>query len=188
MALIDEAYRRVRQSKKRLADLIEQMDKLREGEVTQIYVSRPRSDPHQFNYPVCEALDDLGTGAGECLQHLPVALNHLVSALVTARGHTVDQNLQFPVCHTPEAFRHRVASELRGVGGKEVALIEGFQPYKGNQWLARLNDLTRLGRHQVPLRLSTNSRTSISMHATSHLEATAPRGIRVLMPNSMDVK
>ncbi len=130
----------------------------------------------------------MSAGAGECLQHLPVALNYLVSALVTARGHIVDQNLQFPVCHTPEAFRHRVASELRGVGGKEVALIETFQPYKGDQWLARLNDLTRSDRHQVPLRLSTNSRTSISMRASSHLEATTPRGIRLLIPNSMDVK
>ncbi len=160
---------------------------MRNGEIIQIVVKRSRSDPHQFNYPVAEALNDLAPLVGESLQHLVIALNYLVCALAAARGNLVDESLQFPICDDPEAFRRRVPSELKGIGKKEVALIEKFQPYNDNAWLGRLHNLTRTDRHRVSIKLSTSSRTRILMHGTSHLEAKTPLGQRVLVPETMDV-
>jgi hypothetical protein len=187
MASLNDAYLRIRQSKKRLAALIDRIEQVRNGEATIIAVTRKLSDPHQFNYPISEAIDDFALLAGEVLQHLPIALNYLVGALASARGRPIGESLQFPICDCPKAFWRRAASELKGIGGKEVALIEGFQPYNGNTWLRRLNDLTRADRHRIPIRLGTSSRTAVSMRALTHLEAKAPPGRRILVPETMNV-
>src|SRR5713101_1022231 len=123
MALIDDAYRRVRQSKKRLADLKLLIESLGQPQSGIVAVQRKRSDPHQFNYPMTEPLEDLTPVVSEIVQHLLIALNYLVCALAESRGRRVDESLQFPICDAPKAFKGRVSSELKGLSKEQVTLI-----------------------------------------------------------------
>jgi hypothetical protein len=59
MPSLDDAYRRIRQSKKRLVNLKSRIEGFRETQTGIVIAQRKRSTPHQFNYPLTDPLDDL---------------------------------------------------------------------------------------------------------------------------------
>jgi hypothetical protein len=187
VASLDEAYRRVRQSRKRLTDLRDRVEGLRQGHPSVVAVKR--RNPNKFEYPVSDPLLDLSIDISEVVQHLVIALNYLVVALSELRGRKIDESLQFPICDTPEAFKRRVPSELKGIGKKEVAMIELLQPYPGrNDWLRKIRDLANPDRHRKPTAISTGGRTLIHGHALSHFKAKTSLGQIVFMPETVEMK
>jgi hypothetical protein len=187
MPTLDDAERRIRQSKRRLFDLTGQIETFRETQTGIVDAQRTRSDPHQFKYRLTDPLDDLTVIISEIVQHLITALNYLVCALAEVRGKPVDENLQFPICDTPQAFRARVSSELRRLSGQQVALIEQFQPYNDNRWLGVVRDLANPDKHRHPIKISAGP-GRISFHALSHTPAKTPHGIPVLMPDTVQMQ
>lgn len=184
MALIDDARRRVRQSNKRLADLKDQIESVGKPQTGIVAVQRKRSDPHQFNYPMTEPLEDLQVVVSEVVQHLRTGLNYLVCALVESRGRRVDKGLQFLICNTPEEFKRRVPSELKGLSAEQVSLIETLQPYNGNDWLRMVRDLANPDKHRHPIKLRSGP-ARIRFQALSHIEAKTPGGARVFVPDTV---
>jgi hypothetical protein len=187
MPSLDDAYRRVRQSKKRLFDLKGQIETFRETQMGIVAAQRTRSNPHQFNYRLTDPLDDLTVIISEIVQHLVTALNYLVCALAESRGKPVDENLQFPICDTPKAFKSRVPSELKGLSGKQVALIEKFQPNNDNRWLGIVRDLANPDKHRHPIKISAGP-SRIRFDALSHTQAKTPLGIPVFIPDTVQMQ
>ena len=186
MASIEDAYRRVRQSNKRLADLKDRIESLRQTQTGIVAVQRKRSNPHQFSYPITEPLDDLTVIVSEVVQHLLTALNYLVCALADSRGRRVDESLQFPICDVPKAFKGRVPSELKRLSEKQVAMIEELQPYRGNDWLRMVRDLANPDERRHPIRLRSGP-ARIRFHALSHVQAKTPSGATVFMPDTVEM-
>ena len=98
----------------------------------------------------------LKSDVSEIVQQLRTALNYLVIALVVLNSKSVDQSLQFPICELPDDFRRQIPSLLKGVKGKHVTLIEGFQPYKGNHWIRKIRELTDTDKHRDPIFMRTS--------------------------------
>jgi hypothetical protein len=128
VASLSDAYLRVRQSRKRFTDFVDRVERLRQGEVNVITAEQGRSAPNNLAYPISEPLDEVAILVSEAVQALLMALIYLVCALAKQRHPTIDDiTLQFPICDRPDQFKRRVPSELKGLGKKEVALIEQLQ-------------------------------------------------------------
>jgi hypothetical protein len=68
--------------------------------------------------------------AGEIVYNLRAALDHLVWGLATHDGRTIDPPIGFPLCDTPEQFKHLIQNGmLKGVPRKYYPLIASAQPY-----------------------------------------------------------
>jgi hypothetical protein len=186
MPLLDEAYRRVRQSKKRLVDLKNRIESFRETQTGVVIAQHKPSAPDQFTYPLTDPLDDLAVLISEIVQHLAIALNYLVAALAESRGRPVNENLQFPICDMPKQFRRRIPSELKGLSEKQITLIEKFQPYNDNRWLGLIRDLSNPDKHRHPIKISAGA-SHISIRALSHTETKTPLGKSLFVPDTVQM-
>lgn len=67
---------------------------------------------------------------GEVLHHCRSAFDHLVSALVAARGEPPLNTHQFPICRKREKFEKAIrGGNVKGISASAFDLIEKMQPY-----------------------------------------------------------
>jgi hypothetical protein len=89
-----------------------------------------------------------GLVLGECVHNARGALDHLVAALVTTAGGTVNNRHQFPICRQPKEWQRQVTPK-RGYGMLDfiepahVAIIESVQPYQVDTGFPSLLTLQR---------------------------------------------
>jgi hypothetical protein len=94
---------------------------------------------------------EISTLAGDVLCNLRPALDYLIFDLATLDSGETQDGTQFPICDSPELFKRKTKSWLKGVSENHIAGIEGLQPYKGgdrSQWLAWLRDLSNPDKHR----------------------------------------
>lgn len=89
----------------------------------------------------------LGVLVGDCLNSLRSCLDYLVGELAELDSGEARQRTQFPVEQSPEAFRNRRQTFLRGVSDTNVAQIESLQPYNEISWTAKLSRLSNWDKH-----------------------------------------
>lgn len=159
MASLDDAYRRVQRSTKRLADFKARVEEFREFQ-HEIIVPQPnRRNPRTVDYQFPNPIKDFAVDVSEIVQPLRTALNFLVTALAVLNSKPVDQNLQFPICERPDHFSRQIPSLLKGVKREHVTLIEGFQPYNGNDWIRKVREFTDADKHRDPIFMRSSGTT-----------------------------
>jgi len=103
--------------------------------------------------------------AGDCLNNVRAALDHLIWQLILREGHEPEQINSFPICETVKHFREKCVTPacnfkkhpLKGIplNGPAWALIERAQPFKSPQperdALLLLNWLTNVDKHRTIL-------------------------------------
>jgi hypothetical protein len=110
--------------------------------------------------------DSVAMIAGDCLNNIRAALDHLVCQLVLREDQEPGRDHQFPICQTKKNFvdRFELSSKkshkrnaLRGIprNGDVWALIKGAQPFNsphpGLEPLTLLNLLTNVDKHNALL-------------------------------------
>jgi hypothetical protein len=90
---------------------------------------------------------------GDCLGNLRSTLDYLVWELVLAEGKKPTIRNQFPIAHTPEAFKDEIRGDrLKGVHPDAVAIIDSLQPYHlavpDESQLSILNKLVNINKHR----------------------------------------
>jgi len=156
VASLDDAYRRVKRSKKRLSDFKVRIEEFRKLQHDVIVPQPHRRNPGGLRYEFPNPVKDFAVDTSEIVQPLRTALNYLVIALVILNSKPVNESLQFPICERPDDFRRQIPSLLKGVKGKQVALIERFQPYNGNHWIRKIRELTDMDKHRDPIFMRTS--------------------------------
>jgi hypothetical protein len=96
---------------------------------------------------------ELSIRVGEMIYNLRAVLDYLIYALAwhdTGKRPVGrhERGLQFPIEDTPEGFKRRRNSMLKGVTDENVALIERYQPCAGCDWSGILRDLSNTDKHR----------------------------------------
>jgi hypothetical protein len=119
---------------------------------------------------------DIPIIVGEIVYHLRSALDFLVYELATLDSGTVQDRTQFPIEDTPDGFKGRRKSFLRGVNDGHAALIEKLQPYSGANWTKTLRDISNPDKHR---------RFTVSNHEKVIAKKTSNNPADVAIPHPM---
>jgi hypothetical protein len=95
----------------------------------------------------------LSVRVGEMIYNLRSVLDYLIYALAwhdTGKRPTGrhERGLQFPIENTPEGFKGRRNSMLKGITDENVALIKLYQPCAGCSWTGTLRDISNADKHR----------------------------------------
>jgi hypothetical protein len=60
----------------------------------------------------------------------------------------IQDGTQFPIEHTPNGFKGRRKTYLKGLNIEHIALIERYQPYSGCNWTGIIRDLSNPDKHR----------------------------------------
>ena len=89
----------------------------------------------------------LGVLVGDSVNSLRSCLDYLVGELAELDSGSRKPRTQFPVEQSPDAFRSRRQTFLKGVSDAHVAHIEASQPYNGTSWTAKLARVSNWDKH-----------------------------------------
>jgi hypothetical protein len=87
--------------------------------------------------------------AGDAIQNLRSALDHLAYQLVLAGNGTPSRRTCFPIFETPEKCKAELRGKLEGMPEAAEKAIAEFKPYKGgNDLLWKLHSLNNIDKHR----------------------------------------
>jgi hypothetical protein len=114
---------------------------------------RPSGQVHAYR----TSFDTL-TAAGDVLNNLRGALDHLVTQLSLARFPRLTQEqmrtCQFPIYKSEAMYKDRKRRDIKFIRPDAVKLIDSMKPYKGgNHALWMLNELNNTSKHRIILNI-----------------------------------
>ena len=89
----------------------------------------------------------LGVLIGDSVNSLRSCLDYLVGELAELDSGSRKPRTQFPIEQSPDVFRSRRQTFLKGVSDAHVAHIESLQPYKGTSWTTKLARMSNWDKH-----------------------------------------
>jgi hypothetical protein len=96
--------------------------------------------------------------AGDILNNMRAALDHLACQLVEANGGTVVQQTCFPIFKSADEYKAHRTGKVKGMHKDAVDLIDRAKPYKGgNDGLWLIHDLNRIDKHRLLLPVASYS-------------------------------
>jgi hypothetical protein len=141
-----DAFLRVDRAGEHLADLQFRVDAFAESQKDKLTV-----ELHEEGPVIRNEGDDpprvFSVIVGEVIYNLRAALDYLVYALAWLDSRTHQAKTQFPIEDTPEGFRGRRKTYLKGVSDEHVAAIQRLQPCDGCDWTAILRDISNQDKH-----------------------------------------
>jgi hypothetical protein len=103
--------------------------------------------------------------AGETINQLRSALDHLAWQLVDASGSTPSDHLYFPICQAESSFKSKLKGEIKSVGPAAIGVLGATKPYKGgNDALWKLHKLNNIDKHCLLLVLAYGLKPAIGFH------------------------
>lgn len=108
---------------------------------------------HTYHVPF-----DTLTAAGDVLNNLIGALDHLIAQLSLARFPRLTQKqlrtCQFPICESFTSYEKAKKRDIKFISPGAVKLIDSMKPYKGGNYdLWVLNDLNNTSKHRLILNI-----------------------------------
>jgi hypothetical protein len=124
---------------------------------------------------------------GEIAYNLRASLDYLVYRLAIRDSGSIQKGTQFPIEDTPEKFRRRRKSRLKGINDAHAAMIERLQPYNGVDWMKRLVAISNPDKHRH-LTLHARRNAIATRFGAATADPTAPfpaevPGITVTLPH-----
>jgi hypothetical protein len=128
---------------------------------------------------------------GEVTYNLRAALDYFIYELAAIDSGMIQDGTQFPIEDTPEGFKRRRATFLKGVSDEHVALIDRLQPHAGCHWTKRLASLSNPDKHRQLAVLDNLSEASAVIRKGTPGSFSSVKGGRVFQartgPNPVDV-
>lgn len=111
--------------------------------------------PDIRTYPVRSF--ELFAVAGDIVNNLRSALDHLAWQLVEANGSTPTKHTAFPIAIDAETYEEAKARKVQGMSAEAVPLIDALKPYQGgNDALWRLHEICNIDKHQTIVSVGQN--------------------------------
>jgi hypothetical protein len=111
---------------------------------------------------VKDAPDEASLIAGEIIQNLRSALDHLAYQLFLRAGGTgAGKNIYFPIGGSKTSYENKKSSRTYGMTQQAVAAIDALKPYKGgNDVLWQLHELNNVDKHRLILTVGSAVRST----------------------------
>jgi hypothetical protein len=139
--------------------------------------------PFEFQRPESPIPSSVPLIVGETIYNLRAALDYLVYEIAKLDSNGTPQNgTQFPIEDTPNGFKGRRKSYLKGVNDAHAAHIESLQPYNGVKWTGRLRAISNPDKHRY---LTTQTHNTGAVGTISNDPATfnIPNGVKGMFIN-----
>ena len=151
---LDGAYLRITRATEHVAELEGLVSAYGQSELDGISVD---IDPNTFHLTLdfaeqVASSPMISVVSGEVLYNLRAALDYLVFELAKLDSGGVEQDgTQFPIEDSVGHFTARRKTFLKGFSDEHVAVIEGYQPYKGVEWTRRFRNFSNPDKHRKPI-------------------------------------
>jgi hypothetical protein len=118
-----------------------------------------------------EAPLQLSLIAGDAIQNLRTALDHLAHQLVLANGNMPTNQTYFPICKSAEEYKAQSPRKVKGMSQAAIDLINAANPYLGgNDLLWAIHSLNNIDKHNLLLVVGTAHRqTTIDVPVMSDI-------------------
>jgi hypothetical protein len=95
--------------------------------------------------------EDIALIAGDVIQNLRSAVDHLAYQLVLAAGNTPDIATSFPIFDTSDKYESGKNGKVKGMDPVAIKAIDAVEPYKGGKGdiLWRLHRLNNIDKHRL---------------------------------------
>ncbi|WP_331346176.1 hypothetical protein [Cellvibrio sp. UBA7661] len=127
--------------------------------------------PAYFIMEAAEIPDSLGLIAGDCVQNLVTALDHLAYQLVckdTNNSPPYPNKIYFPIADDHDSYNKKKIKCLRGAKLSTIAAIDQIKPYKeGNNLLWCLQKINSIEKHRLLFTIALNAGFDV-MEALRH--------------------
>jgi hypothetical protein len=180
LAHLNGAYSRINRADEHLINLKTVAKEFLDAE-SKLAISNFQFDKQTFPPTIrlkrfIEIPPDVPILVGEIVYHLRSALDFLVYELAALDSGTPQNGTQFPIEDTPNGFKGRRRSYLRGVNDRHAALIEKLQPYNGVNWTKTLRSISNPDKHR---------RFTVSEHDKVIAKKTSQNAADVAIPHPM---
>lgn len=104
----------------------------------------------EFEMPRAYPIDML-SGAGDVIQNLRTALDHLANQLVwVGTGQEPSRKIAFPIAESFDTYEADKVRKIKGVRSDAAKFIDDLKPYKGgNDALWRIHELNNIDKHRM---------------------------------------
>jgi hypothetical protein len=111
---------------------------------------------------VKDAPDEVSSIAGEVIQNLRSALDHLAYQLfLRGGGIGTGKQIYFPIGGSKTSYENKKSSQTHGMTQQAVAAIDALRPYKGgNDVLWQLHELNNVDKHRLILTVGSALRST----------------------------
>lgn len=152
MATIDQIRPKIERAKKHIRDLEAERDSFLRTKPYVVSTKRDAQTKRLIYYlaAVRQPPEILPVIAGDVLQNLRSALDHLAFQLVRAAGNTPSKQTYFPVADSAAKYESAKIAKVQDMAPKAVKAIDEVKPYKGgNETIWRLHKLNNVDKHRL---------------------------------------
>jgi hypothetical protein len=144
---------KIERAKKHLLDLEREVIVLRDQKVDVIFADT-YSASGKVGLPSGQKVRVLSfntlCAAGDVVQNLRTALDHLANHLVAVAGNTPSRRVEFPVAKDSTTYESEKARKVEGMRAEAIEAIDRLKPYKGgNDVLWRIHALNNIDKHRM---------------------------------------
>jgi hypothetical protein len=153
---LDGAWLRFRRAEEHLTEaheLIREFGKACKNHIVADNDTDPERPTFTLNAPALPVM--LPVIISDAVHNMRAALDYIVFELAKKDSGQIQDGTQFLIedvkadpAHPNRGFDARSRKYLRGLSGKHIGMIEGFQPYKGVDWTKSLRDISNPDKHR----------------------------------------
>lgn len=151
---------KIERAKKHLLDLEREVILLRGKQVHVVFTDKKLA-PGKIGLPDLTPVRVLSfnalSAAGDVIQNLRSALDHLAHHLVAVAGNTPSRLVEFPIGKDAATYEADKVRKVQGMRPEAVEAIDRLKPYKGgNELLWKIHALNNLDKHRAIFTLDRN--------------------------------
>jgi hypothetical protein len=140
---------KIERAKKHLVDLEREVRKWRRYQSKAVRLKDNLGSTHKITTTTRISFEAVSI-AGDVIQNLRTALDHLAYQLVLVAGKRPSKYTAFPIYEDVTAYRKGKARKVKGMRPEAKKFIDTIKPYGGgNDILVRLSDLNNIDKHRV---------------------------------------
>lgn len=146
---------KIERAKKHLFDLEQEVIGFRDKKL-QVIFSDADTTSGRFSAPanslkIARVLSfNAVSAAGDVIQNLRTALDHLANNLVAVAGNAPTRRVEFPIAKDAATYEAEKARKVEGMRAEAVEAIDRLKPYKdGNDLLWRIHELNNIDKHRM---------------------------------------
>jgi hypothetical protein len=95
---------------------------------------------------------DVVCAAGDVVQNLRTALDHLANHLVAVAGNAPTRRTEFPIAKDTDTYEIEKTRKVKGMRPEAIKAIDRLKPYKnGNDLLWKIHELNNIDKHRMLL-------------------------------------
>ena len=135
--------------------IVELESRIRAFDKSDPYTIETRLDPHTGNRiyyaaRVTAVPDCISVIAGDVIQNLRSALDHLACRLVEANGNSITRRTSYPIFGSSIDYKAGFKAKVNGMSQAAIDQIHATKPYKGgNDVFWRISELNNIDKHRL---------------------------------------